>query len=275
MGRKDWTDEKLFKRLLTNKTKKTYWQNISELRSRPNQYVFDRAIELIETNNDNEIIIGVDIIAQLGFKPRFKQKELIDICFDLLSREQTPKVLETILFAISHNNNILNEDHILTLIDLKTHRYCIVRYALVRALSGLEEKNAIETVIELSTDKDPEIRDFATFSIGTLIEINNDRIIEVLWERINDSHEMVRFEAIAGLVKRQDKKVKDVLKEELKNITDNGSIILESIEEFDDPEFIELLEEQIILNRVNRQVNEKWLIDTLNKLKTQQRTLNI
>lgn len=268
MKRKDWTDEKLFERLLTNRTKKTYWENIRELRRRPNQYVFDRAVELIKTNIDIEKIIGIDILAQLGFNPRFKQNKTVEICFSLLDKMQTPKVLESILFAISHNNEILQKDQILTLTKLKTHRYCIVRYGLVQALSGLEQKDAIETIIDLSTDKDPDIRDWAIFSLGTQIETNNDSITKVLWERTKDSSELVRFEAIAGLAKRQDKRIKDILIKELKNIDDNGSIILESIEEFNDFEFIELLEKQIELNKKTQQVNEKWLIDTLGKLKT-------
>lgn len=268
MKRKDWTDEKLFERLLTNRTKKTYWDNIRELRKRPNQCVFDRAVGLIKTNTDKEIIIGIDILAQLGFNPRFKQIEIVEICFSLLEKEQTPKVLESILFAISHNNEILRNDHILTLTKLKTHSYCIVRYGLVQALSGLEQKDAIETLIELSTDKDPDIRNWATFSLGTQIETNNDSITKILWERMKDSSEMVRFEAIAGLVKRKDKRIKNILIQELKNIDDNGSLILESIEEFEDFDFIELLEKQIELNKKTQQVNEKWLTDTLGKLKT-------
>ncbi len=268
MKRKNWTDEKIFERLLTNRTKKTYWDNIRELRRRPNQYVFDRAVGLIKTNIDKEIIIGIDILAQLGFNPRFKQNEIIEICFSLLDKEQTPKVLESILFAISHNNEILRKDHILTLNKLKAHRFCIVRYGLVQALSGLEQKDAIETLIELSADKDPDIRDWATFSLGTQIETNNDSITKVLWERMKDSSKMVRFEAIAGLAKRKDKQIKDTLIQELKNIDDNGSIILESIEEFGDFDFIELLEKQIESNKKTQQVNEKWLTDTLGKLKT-------
>lgn len=268
MKRKDWTDEKLFERLLTNRTKKTYWDNIRELRKRPNQYVFDRALGLINTKIDKEIIIGIDILAQLGFNPRFKQNEIVEICFSLLEKEQTPKVLESILFAISHNNEILQKDHILTLIKLKAHRYCIVRYGLVQALSGLEQKDAIETIIELSTDIDPDIRDWAIFSLGTQIETNNESITKVLWERTNDNSEMVRFEAIAGLAKRKDKRIKDTLIQELKEIDDNGSIILESIEEYEDSDFIELLEKQIELNKKTQKVNEQWLIDTLGKLKT-------
>ena len=268
MKREDWTEERIFERLLTNRTKQTYWKNIRELRKRPNQYVFDRAFELIKNNNDKEIIIGIDILAQLGFKPRFNQKEIVEICFSLLEKKQNPKVLESILFAISHNNEILKKDHILTLTKLKTHSYCIVRYGLVHALSGLEQKDAIETLIELSADRDLYIRDWATFSLGTQIETNDDSIIKVLWERMNDKSELVKFEAIAGLAKRHDKRIKDILIEELKNIDDNGSIILESIEEFNDAEFINLLENQIELNKKTQKVNEKWLKETLANLKT-------
>ncbi|MFZ1790523.1 MAG: HEAT repeat domain-containing protein [Saprospiraceae bacterium] len=267
MKRKDWKDEKLFERLLTNRSKKTYWENIRELRKRPNEYVFDRAFELIETNKAKEIIIGINILAQLGFDPRYRQNETVEICFRLLEKEQTPSVIEAILFAISHNNKILKKDQILSLSELKTHRFSIVRFALIQALSGLKQQDAIETLIELSNDKDHYIRDWAVFALGSQIDTNNEIITNILWERTNDSSDIVRLEAIAGLAKRKDKRVKEILIRELQNIDNHGSIILESINDFNDYDFIYLLEKQLEVNKRTKQVNEDWLIETLGKLK--------
>ena len=43
MIRENWTSEKLFDRLLTNKTQKTFWDNIRVLRNRPNPEVYKKA----------------------------------------------------------------------------------------------------------------------------------------------------------------------------------------------------------------------------------------
>lgn len=70
MSRKEWTDDKLFFRLLNNKSDKTYWDNISELRSRPNNSVFEKCQDLVNSDNPKKRMIGVDILAQLGISPR-------------------------------------------------------------------------------------------------------------------------------------------------------------------------------------------------------------
>jgi HEAT repeat protein len=268
MKRKDWTDEKLFERLLTNRTKSTYWENISELRSRPNQYVFDRAVELIKTGNDKEKTIGIDVLAQLGFNPRFNQKETVKLYFDLVQKEQNEMVLIKILYGISHNNENLTKHQVSKIISFKDHKNAWVREALVNALCGIEHNIAIETLIFLSKDKMAYVRDWATFGLGTQIETDNDRIRKALWKQINDSSEAVRHEAIAGLAVRKDKGIKKVLIEELKKIDEFGSLILESIEEYNDSDFIELIEKQIEINKKSRQVNEEWLMDTLEVLKS-------
>ena len=71
MSRERWTSEKIFNRLLNNKTQKTYWENISELRKRPSQDVFEKAYDFAKSKNDRQKIIGLDILQQLGFKPRY------------------------------------------------------------------------------------------------------------------------------------------------------------------------------------------------------------
>jgi hypothetical protein len=70
MSRNEWTNEILFFRLLNNKSDKTYWKNVSELRSRPNEEVFSECIELTNSMIPKERNIGIDILAQLGIPPR-------------------------------------------------------------------------------------------------------------------------------------------------------------------------------------------------------------
>jgi hypothetical protein len=59
MNRKNWTSEKIFTRLLNNKTQKTFWENIQELRKRPNKDVYNKAQKLANSEIEKEKIIGV------------------------------------------------------------------------------------------------------------------------------------------------------------------------------------------------------------------------
>lgn len=268
MSRKNWTTDKLFTRLLENKTKGTYWDTIRELRNRVNQEVFDKACKLANSSSDKEKIIGIDVLAQLGFNPRFNKTQTVQLYFELLNKEQSPIVLHSILSALGHNNEDLNKEQVSKLTEFKNHRYSDVRYGVVHALSGVENDLAILTMIELCEDKHSDIRDWATFSIGSQLEMNNETITNALWKRVDDEDENTRFEAIAGLSKRKDPRIKDILKEELKKIDDQGSLILESIEAFNDMDFVQLLEEQIKVNKKTKQVNEAWLHKSLQRLKT-------
>lgn len=84
MSRKNWTSNKLFQRLGENKTQRTYWDNVSELRKRVNQDVYDKSTVLAKSGNDKEKIIGIDVLAQLGFDPRLNKSQTIELYFELL-----------------------------------------------------------------------------------------------------------------------------------------------------------------------------------------------
>ncbi|MDO5971274.1 hypothetical protein Q4Q35_15810 [Flavivirga aquimarina] len=267
MSRKKWTSEKIFTRLLNNKTQKTFWENIRELRKRPNKDVYNKAFKLAKSKIEKEKIIGIYVLAQLGFDPRFQQDKTVDLYFELLENETSPKVISAILSSISHNNENLNEQQVLKLIEFKTHKFVNVRFELALALSCLENDNAIKTLIELSNDKDSDTKNWATFGIATQIENDTKEIRNALWNRITDKDEITRLEAISGLAKRKDRKIKEVLKTELESIDENGSLILESIELFNDKDFIPLLEKKIIENKKSKKVNEDWILETISKLK--------
>ena len=249
MSRKKWTSEKIFTRLLNNKTQKTFWENIRELRKRPNKEVYNKAFKLANSKIEKEKIIGIYVLAQLGFNPRFQQEKTVDLYFNLLENEKSSKVISVILSSISHNNENLNEKQISKLIEFKTHKFINVRFQLTLALSCLENENAIKTLIELSNDRDSDTRNWATFGIGTQVENDTEEIRIALWNRVTDKDKITRLEAISGLAKRKDRKIKSILKTELKNIDEDGSLILESIELFNDKDFVQLLEKKIIDNK--------------------------
>ncbi|GGD36439.1 HEAT repeat domain-containing protein [Flavobacterium orientale] len=266
MSLTDYSNEKLFDRILNNKSNENYWKYISELRKRKTKDIFEKSIELTKSEISKEKIIAINILAQFGY-PRLHQKEILKTYFNLLKTEKDKNVISSILYAIGHNNDNLTEKQIDIVCSFKNHKSVNVRHGLVSAILTIDKTKPIITLIQLTKDKDSDIRDWATFGIGTQIETDNPIIRETLWKRINDSDENTRFEAIIGLAKRKDEKIKDVLKNELLKIDEFGSLILEAIEEFNDKEFIILIEEQIKRNKVLKKVNGDWLLETLEKLK--------
>jgi HEAT repeat protein len=260
MSRKDWTVEKLFFRLINNKSDKTYWDNIRAIRARPSKEVFDSCIEFTKSENLKERLIGVHVLAQLGMPPRPFQKEILRLFFQLLEKENDSQILSAILYGIGHNNEKLTASQIEHLIIFKNHFNTEVREALVFALLGVASPKAIDTLIALTRDKRAAIRDWATFGVGTLIDDDNETIREVLWDRTNDKNKNVKLEAIAGLVKRKVLKVKEIIKREL-NGGEFGTILFDSIQELNDKEFIPLLESNLEQYKDDKNINPAWIED--------------
>ncbi|EDM43387.1 hypothetical protein SCB49_00020 [unidentified eubacterium SCB49] len=270
MGRKNWTNEKIFDRLMNNKSQKAYWNNILELRKRANEDVYDQAFKLAKSENDKKKIIGIDVLAQLGFDPRIGQQKTINLYFDLLENEQSDNVLFALFFGISHNNENLTKKQVSKLIEFKDSKNTDVRYSLVSALSGIANPEAIETLIELSEDKFSSIRNWATFGIGTLSKENNERIINALWKRTKDKHQETKLEAIVGLAIRKEVAVKEQIISELKN-GKYTTLLFDAIKELDDKELIPYLLSELNSAKKDSKTNKKWLAELnecLNKIST-------
>lgn len=260
MNIKHWKTEKIFTRLLNNKTQKSFWDYITELSFRPTKIVSEKAYELANSKSEKKKIIGIYLLAQLGFNPRFKQKKTVNLYFKLLKKEKSPKVISAILSSIGHNNEILNENQILQLIKFKKHNYSKVKFQLVMSLLGLENENAISTLIELSQDKYSDIRNWSTFGLGSQIEINNAEITKALWNRINDENQETKLEAIVGLANRKDSRIKEIIKRELKN-GEYGTLLFDAIETLNDKDFIPLLMENLKLAKNDNGRLNEWISD--------------
>lgn len=272
MSRVKWNDNKLLFRLKNNKTDRTYWDNITELRKRASNELFSKCVKLTKSKIEKERMIGIDMLAQLSSKGNIRpfSKKVIEIYLDLLKKEKTPLNLMSILYGIGHNNeNITTDEQVNLIASFQNHNEDCVREGVTSALSGLESKMAIETLISLCEDKRSYIRDWATFGIGNLLDIDNDNIRKCLWKRVNDKHQDTKLEAILGLAKRKDKAIKTFIVRELLD-GEFGTLLFEAIEELNDKSLVPILEEQLQKSEKNKNINPEWikdLRDCLDKLK--------
>lgn len=112
-------------------------------------------------------------------------------------------------------------------------------------------------MIKFSKDKANHIRDWATFYIGQ-IDFDNENIRKALYDRINDKHLNTRMEAIAGLAKRKDSRINDIIIQELKK--DNfGTLLFEAILETESKEFIPLLQQELEESKNIKIINPDWI----------------
>ncbi len=271
MGRKNWKTEKLFERLLNNKSDKTHWDNVREIRSRGTKEVFDKSAILLQSNNAKERLIGAEILSQLGLRPRPFIKETLDLFFKTLKTETDNLVISTIFYGIGHNQEHLKKEDIDFICTFKNNKDSEIKGGLVFALWGINRKIAIDTLIGFTEDKNNSVRDWATSGIGSQTTKDNPAIREALWNRVNDKHRATRYEAILGLAIRKDERIKEIVKRELKNIDNHGSLLLEAIEELNNKEFIGILQQKLISNQTEKRINPEWLQSTIDKLTSPQK----
>lgn len=272
MNKEQWTDEKLFSRLRNNKSQKSYWDYISILRNRPTKEVFEKSVQLIKNEKHKERIIGIDILAQLGIPPRPFLKKTINLFFELLKDEKNPKVLRSLFYAIGHNNKNLTKKQIGKLAEFTSTDNPLIKEGLVFSLLMINNPKAINSLIFLSSDKTNHIRDWATFGLGTQIDEDNEEIRKALWKRVNDIHQETKLEAIFGLAKRKDERIKPVIVQELLN-GEYGIVLFEAIEEIGDKENLKVLKAYYKSEKGNKEISKDWLDDLKSCIKNLEKKL--
>jgi hypothetical protein len=102
------------------------------------------------------------------------------------------------------------------LAGLAGHDDADVRFQVACALPPVwtEDPQAaeVQTLISLTTDRDPEVRNWATFGLGTLLAAaDTPGIRAALRDRLSDSDAETREEAVCGLARRRDRTVTGLL----------------------------------------------------------------
>jgi HEAT repeat protein len=118
---------------------------------------------------------------------------------------------EVVCAAVSGLGHRPHPEALTTLVDLAGHADSAVRWDVAVALSCYSEPAAIDALMHLAVDADPEVRDWATFGLGTQQTVDTPQVREVLWRNLNDDDEDVRGEALVGLAARRDLRVIDHL----------------------------------------------------------------
>ncbi len=259
MSRQNWSDDKILNRLINNKTGSTYWENISVLRGRPSKELFTKCVKLIKSPNPNKKCIGIDILAQMGLPPRPFLKQTLELYFNLLKQEENANVIMSILYSIGHNNENLTKSQIEILCSFANTDDKKIKEGLISSLLGIEEPIAIQTLIKFSKDRLSNLRNWATFGIGSQIEKDCPDIRKALWDRINDKHQETKLEAILGLAKRNDDAIINIIKKELLE-GEYGILLFEAILETKHKDFLVLLENNLKVGKEN-EINQLWLDD--------------
>ena len=135
--------------------------------------------------------------------------------------------------------------------SLVTHPSADIRYTVACALCRANSEIAIEFLIKLSEDEDEDVRDWATFGLGTQCDNDTPPIRKALFSRLADTHFETQLEAIMGLARRNDSRVIPHIKVELE-ADGVALLVVDAAGEIASPDLVAPLEQLI----------EKWGVDT-------------
>jgi HEAT repeat protein len=119
--------------------------------------------------------------------------------------------------AIIQLGNLADESAHEAILAHLEHPDPLVRHAVAVALPtvGLNEPALAAALSFLTTDIDDDVRDWATFGLAELTDADDERVRQALLARAKDTAYETRVEAIVGLARRQDERVRPHLAREL------------------------------------------------------------
>jgi HEAT repeat protein len=208
------TIDELFAAALWESDDDLVWNAIGALHRRGTQEILDRAIQLCSSSCALERRSGADILAQLGSPGSAFPEICMRTLLEMLERESRGDVLNSILMALAHQHRA---ESVMHAFRFRQHGDADVRYGVVQVLTGQTEPLAVSGLIELTRDPVADIRDWATFGLGTQIDLDTPEIRECLMERLTDPDDNTRCEALVGLAQRRDRRVLPALSRELRS----------------------------------------------------------
>jgi HEAT repeat protein len=214
-----------------------YWKIIHELRGRGSKVEFNAAKHLVKSDDTVDREIGADILGQLDWPEKKFHDDCVLILIELL-KDNEPDVIASAAFSLGHRNDLRA---VTNLIKLVGHDSAWVRYGVAFGLIGLEDETAVDALILLSRDSDFDVRNWATFGLGSLCEIDTPELRNALFERITDDEHEIRGEALVGLATRKDIKVFDAVMRELEGEF-YGNWAVQAAGLLESPDFINVLE---------------------------------
>ena len=182
------------------------WDAIHSLRATGSREVFDKAVTWCRSSEPLKRARGADILAQFGHTAENQTtlfaNESFPVLAGMLESETDPVALSAIVTAFGHLDN---PSIIPQILPFSYHPDTDVRYGLAFTLGCFaDDERTVSTLIKLMSDKDSEVRDWATFGLGGLSDFDSPKIRDALFNSISDEDEDVREEAVVGLAKRRD-----------------------------------------------------------------------
>jgi HEAT repeat protein len=219
-----------------------YWDVVRELQRRGDIPAFEAASALCAAPTPASRELGLDVLAQLGYTiGRPYLEETLPIVFTLCSAEEPKRVLTSAICALGHLYDTRAQPYLL---ENARHPDEDVRFTVAQALPNVAgdppSPEVVEALTTLTRDTDADVRDWATFGLGSIVAIDTDGVREALLARIDDPEGDTSGEALVGLATRGERRIVDRVLKLLEN-PDVGNLIVEAAGKLPDQRYLPAL----------------------------------
>ena len=162
--------------------------------------------------------LGADVLAKLGplaISGADRARPFTEPTVPILERlldDADAQVVAAAIYALHHHHA---REPVTRRMALAGHASRQVRKAVAVALGGATGPAAVTTLVTLSGDDAEDVRDWATFGLGTMCDLDTPEIRQALFVRLTDRHFETRAEAMAGLARRGDLRAVPTIAESL------------------------------------------------------------
>ncbi len=191
------------------------WEAVRSLQALGTDDVFDAARLLLHSAEPKQRARGADILGQLG-SPN-PSRALETRCADCLLERGANETDETVLLSIGVSLGHLQDPRAPdAMAPHAKNPSSDARFGVVMALLNHDSERSVSTLIALARDPDDDVRNWATFGLGTsLAMVDTPEVREVLRERLSDSNSEIQGEAMTGLASRRDPAALEPIRREL------------------------------------------------------------
>jgi HEAT repeat protein len=194
------------------------------LHERGSREVLEAALTLCTSLDPRWRSLGARLLGELGSPERTFPEECCDALVGLL-RDRSDLVVISAIYALGHLGNHRRDSELLALQD---HPDPAIRKGVAFALSGTSLPEAVPVLLKLMEDPDVEARDWATTTLSQAPCFDSPEIRAALLVRATkDDDEIVRGEALHGLVLRGDRRCRSLLAAELEQPGDHAHLFVD------------------------------------------------
>ena len=195
------------------------WKAISELQMRGAPETLALVQRLAKSRNYRKRALGMYVASQLCKRQKGGRVGSIEYAVEATQElllaglhDTSTEVHRAAISGMGHRPHPLAVPQ---LVNFASHPEQEIRFAVAVALGSYSGAESINTLIRLAKDESDAVRDWATFALGSIHEVDNAEVRDLLWANAHDNDEDVRGEALVGLAVRKDERIIPILLDRL------------------------------------------------------------